>query len=101
MHDAEVAFPDHGDAVEDGREQNALRQDAGSHEGEIADIAGGNAAHAAEHASEDHDPQNRLHGASQNFGGIAKELLQLDFGDGRGLLEKSKNRGRLGLSRDG
>ena len=49
VHDAQIAFPDDGDAVEDGDEENALRQDARRHEGEIADVAGGNAAHAAEH----------------------------------------------------
>ena len=30
MHDPEVALPDHRDAVEDGREEHALSQDAGS-----------------------------------------------------------------------
>lgn len=36
MHHAEVAFPDHCNAIEDRAEQHALREDAGRDEREVA-----------------------------------------------------------------
>ena len=74
VDDAEVAFPDHRDAVEDRGKEHALRQNSRRHEGQIADIAGGNAAHAAEDLPENHQPQNRLNRAREQFGGIAKQF---------------------------
>ena len=72
VNDAEVALPDDGDAVENGGEEHALRENARRHERQIADVAGGDAAHAAEDLAEDHQPQHGLHGARQHLGGIAQ-----------------------------
>ena len=79
MHDAQIALPDGGDAIEDGNEEPALRQDPGREEVPVADRPGGDAADAAEHLPEHQQPQHGLDGARQQLQGIMAQLAGLGF----------------------
>ena len=58
----QVALPDHRDAVEYGAEEHALGQDPGCHEGDVTQLAGRHAPHAADYLAEDDKPEDRLGG---------------------------------------
>jgi hypothetical protein len=73
----QIALPDHGDAVENRDEQDTLRQDAGRHEIDIRQVAGGNRATAREHLPEHQQPERRLHCACQEIGRVMAELSRL------------------------
>jgi len=55
------------DAVKNGDEQHALREDAGRDEVQIGNVARVHRAAAGEHLSEDEQPQRRLEGAADEF----------------------------------
>ena len=98
VDDSEVALPDDGDAIEDGGEEDALREDAGRHEGEVGDISRGDAANAAEDLPENHEPKHRLDGAAEKFGGVAEKFPQFDLSDGAGFAEEIRDE-REGLAK--
>ena len=53
MDDAEITFPDRIYAVEDRGEQYALGKDPRRHEGDVAELAGGDGMEPREHLPED------------------------------------------------
>ncbi len=94
VHDAEIALPNHCDAVEDRAEQHALGEDSRRDEREVANLSGVNAVDVGEDLTEHHQPQHRLYCAREYFGRIADELDQFYFCD-RGTLSEESFHGVL------
>ena len=86
---AQVPLPDDGDAVEDGDEQDALGEDAGGHEVEVAQVARWGWPGSGEHLAEDQQPQGRLDGPGEQFGGVVAQLPGFEFGDNQGLFHET------------
>src|ERR1035437_9612503 len=89
LHNAEIALPDDVDAEENGYEENALRQDAGSNEIQVRNIARVHRPAAGEHLPEDEQPKRGLEGAGDEFGEVVAQLAQLKLGDNKRLLDET------------
>ncbi len=66
-----------------------MRQDAGSNEVQIGNIARVHHAAACEHLPEDEQPERGLEGAGDEFREIVAQLAQLKLGDDKRLLDKA------------
>ena len=87
VQDPEVPLPDHRDPVEDRDEEDALREDPGRHEVDVAQVSRRDGAHAGEDLAEDQQPQRRLHRPGEHLGGVVQELPRLHPGDREGRRE--------------
>ena len=95
VHHAEIAFPDDADAVENGEEQNALRENSRRHEIEIAQIAGRHGAQLGKDVAENQQPQRWLHCARQKIGRIAAQFEKFNFHQREALRGQAEQRGDL------
>src|SRR5208337_5496311 len=85
----QVPFPDDGDAVKDGDEKDTLGQDAGGHKVQVRQAAGGDGPRPAEDLPEHQQPQRRLYGAGEQFGGVVANFAQFQFGNNQRLTYES------------
>ena len=92
LHNAEVTLPDDVDAIKNGDKENALRQDPGSDEVQIRNVAGVHRPAAREHFPEDQQPKRGLEGAGDEFGEIVPQLTQLKLGDDKCLVNETGKR---------
>ncbi len=89
MDQPQVPLPDDGDAVKDGDEQDALGQDAGGHKVQVRQAAGGDGPRPGKDLPEHQQPQRRLDGAGEQFGGVVANFAQFQFGNDQGLVDES------------
>ncbi len=82
---AKVALPDGREAIEDGHEQHALRQDAGRQEIEVGAAADVEASHMRHDLPEQQQPEDRLHGAADEVEGVVAQLGHFRVGHGEDL----------------
>ena len=87
LNDSQVPLPDQRNAIKNRAKQNALRQNPGRHEIQIADAAGGDRPRAVKDLAENQKPENRLNHARQQFDGIVNQFAHVGLGDGHGLAQ--------------
>ena len=90
LHDAEVALPDDGDAVEDGDEERALGQHAGGQEVEVGQVPGAQDARLGQHLTEDDQPQDGLEGPGHQLVGVVDDLADLAIGDRQRIADEAE-----------
>ena len=77
---------------EDGDEEHALGEDAGGHEIQVAEVAGGEGAHLGEDLAEDQQPEGGLDGAGEQLHRVMAQLAGVDFHDYESLVDEVPER---------